>query len=75
MYDASNVAMIQVMKGEGKRLKMTDKLLREIAAPPERPPYAVAQAAVATFAAPSKPNAIQSYTALKFRLCQPFLKK
>ena len=47
MYDASKPAIIQIMKGEEKRLKMIDKLFREIAAPPERPPYAAAQAAVA----------------------------
>jgi len=48
LYDVSNPAMIQIVKGERKRLKMIDKLFREIAAPPERPPYAVVQAAVAT---------------------------
>jgi len=46
LYDASKPAIIYVLKGEGKRLKMIDNLFREIAAPPERPPYAVAQAAV-----------------------------
>jgi len=46
LYDASKPAIIYVVKGEGKRLEMIDKLLRKIAAPPERPPHAVAQAAV-----------------------------
>ena len=43
LYDASNPAIIYVVKGEGKRLEMADKLLREIAAAPERPPHAAAQ--------------------------------
>ena len=46
MYDGSNPAIIYVVKGEGKRLEMVDKLLREIAAAPERPSHAAAQAAV-----------------------------
>ena len=56
MYDASKPAIIYVLKGEGKHLKMIDKLFREITAPPERPPHAVVQTAVVPFQALPKPS-------------------